>query len=187
MQLTHAEANIGVQGILYPSIKHGLNATTIPWKELDHLQAPLTTTILPTIGYNQHMPREVVHAPIFFGGIGIQRLSTEQGILHIQHLLGSLRCNDKDSSAIYGLLESYTITTGIIGNPLETPIPITYYCAPWIDIVIQYLYSINGKIIISKLETPQLIREHDIAIMEKATKFTSNKKHCNVSITAGYF
>jgi hypothetical protein len=64
LPLTPQEATIGVQGVIYPSVKYGLNATNIPWNDLDILQAPLTSSILSKIGYNQHMPREVVYAPI---------------------------------------------------------------------------------------------------------------------------
>jgi hypothetical protein len=65
--LTPYETMIGLQGIIYPGMKYGLNATTIPWKELDKIQAPLTTALLPKLGCIQHMPRAVVHNPTYFG------------------------------------------------------------------------------------------------------------------------
>jgi hypothetical protein len=90
IQINRYKANIGLQGIIYPTIKYGLEAITIPWNELDNLQAPMTHAILPFLGYNLHMPRAVAYAPIYFGGIGIQRLATERGIMHLQHLIGNM-------------------------------------------------------------------------------------------------
>jgi hypothetical protein len=76
------------------------------------------------------MPREVVYAPVYFGGIGIQRLATEQGIQHIQHLIGSLRCGERDRTAILGLIEAFVIVTGRIENPFENTHPIQYIESP---------------------------------------------------------
>jgi hypothetical protein len=137
--LTHQETTIGLKGIIYPTIKYGLEATTIPWSELDKIQAKLTNKLLPKLGFNQHMPRELVHAPVYFGGIGIQRIATEQGIQHLQHFIGSLRSTERDRTAILGLIEAYTITTGIINNTFEDTTKITYIESPWIQTTQQFL------------------------------------------------
>jgi hypothetical protein len=63
-KLNHFEAKIGLQNIAYPMIKYGLNATAINWEYLETIQAPLTHAILPRLGYNRHMPRAIVYAPI---------------------------------------------------------------------------------------------------------------------------
>jgi hypothetical protein len=174
-KLTTSETRTGLQGITYPAIKYGNNATTIAWNELDRLQAPLTTAVLPKLGFNQHMPRAVAYAPTYFGGVGLQRLSTEQGISHIQHLLGSIRCGSTDNTAIKGLLEAYSIVTGLIGNPLDQIQIIDYYQSPWLDTIKTFLKAINGKIILNNVNFPTLLRENDQALMSKAIKYTNNK------------
>jgi hypothetical protein len=66
----------------------------------------------------------------------------DQGINHVQHLLGSLRCHSTDSTSVKGLLEAYTIITGLIGNPLENVRIIDYYKSPWLDVVKTFLNAI---------------------------------------------
>jgi hypothetical protein len=128
--LNHWEAQLGLQSIIYPTMKYGLAATTIKFQDLANIQAPLINAILPTLGYNRHMPRALVYGPIAFGGMGIHHLGTEQGVAHVKHTLGSLRNNTNDITAIQSLLEAYSITAGTIGNPLEYTEHIHYIEAP---------------------------------------------------------
>jgi hypothetical protein len=120
------------------------------------------------------MPRAVVYAPTYFGGLGLQRLSTEQVIGHIQHLIGSIRCGQKDETAIKGLLEAYSITTGLIGNPLEKIRLIKYYQAPWLEVIKTFLYAIQGTISIKNITFPQLLRENDQGIIGRAFEYTTD-------------
>ncbi len=79
----------GYRAVILPTIKYRLAATNIPWYKLDKMEKPLIHTILPKMGINRHLPRAIVFAPEHFGGLGIQQLSAEQGLAHIQFLAGS--------------------------------------------------------------------------------------------------
>jgi hypothetical protein len=100
-QLNPQEATVRLYSIIYPTLKYGLAATSIPDVKLDQAQAKITNKILPTLGYNRHFPRDVVYGPTQYGGLGIHRLSTEQGIAHTKHLLGSLLLENKEQTEIF--------------------------------------------------------------------------------------
>ena len=165
-------------------LQHGRTTEIEVWTRRDHNPMEQTgqhsTTTnpypLPKMGINRHMPRAVVYGPEHFGGLGIQQLSVEQGLAHVQYTVGSLRARTNDYQAIYILLESFIIISGITGNPLENMMPTEYIESPWIETTRIFLHSINAAIIIPDLNTIMPYRINDKGIMELARTFTSDTK-----------
>lgn len=156
----------GYATVFTPSIKYVLPATSISSDVLKKMQIPITNTVLTKFGYNRHMPRAVVFAPITLGGLGLLDLYTEQGCSQILLLLSHLRAQSYLSTTMIIMLESYQVAAGMItpifednaNNNIHQP-------SSWIQSVRQFLYSINGKIIIPELKTINPLRQQDIAIM----------------------
>lgn len=169
--LNQNDVNTGYTSVILPTLKYGLGATNIPWYKLDKIQQQLTHTILPKMGFNRHLPRAIVYGPESCGGLGLQRLSVEQGLAHIQYMIGSIRANTDDSMALYILLESYIIVSGLIGNPFQNMTPTEYIDAPWIETIRILLNSIHATIKLTNLNTIPLTRVNDKGIMATAIKF----------------
>jgi hypothetical protein len=172
--LSPQDVTTGYTTVILPTLKYGLAATAIPWYRLDAIQQPLIHTLLPKMGINRHFPRAVVYAPEQFGGLGIHQLSAEQGLAHIQYLAGSIRARTDDYQAIYILLESYILLSGITGNPLENMAPIDYIDAPWVETTRIFLHSINATIQIPDLATIRPYRINDKGIMEQVSQNISD-------------
>ncbi len=114
------------------------------------------------------MPRAVVHAPQALGGLGIQQLSVEQGIAHILFLIGSIRAQTAEAPLVMTLLESYIVTSGIIGNPLINMMPVPYIDARWIECTRIFLNAVQATIQLPTLPTIQPLRHRDKGLMEMA-------------------
>jgi hypothetical protein len=169
--LPTSAVRLGYNTVALPTLKYGLAATAIPWHLLDKIQQPLTHAILPKMGYNRHLPRAIVYAPEQLGGLGIQQLAVEQGIAHVQHLIGSIRAHNENYRTIMTLLESYIITSGILSNPLVNMMPTPYIDARWIETTRIFLHSINASIHIPALATIELHRKNDKGLMASAHKY----------------
>jgi hypothetical protein len=172
--LSSSDAHTGFKTVLLPKLKYGLSATSIPWYKLDDIQQPLIHTILPKMGINRHFPRAAVFAPEHFGGLGVQQLSAEQGLAHIQYIVGSIRAQTDEHPAIYILLESFIILSGLTGSPLENMTSTEYIDAPWIETTRIFLNSINATIQIPDLHIIKPYRKNDKGIMEQARLHTTD-------------
>ena len=171
------EVKLGYQTVILPTLKYGLAATAIPWYTIDKIQKPLTYSILPKMGYNRRFPRAIVHAPEQIGGLGLQLISAEQGIAHIQHIIGSLRANNDNYNTILILLESFVITSGITGNPLVNMMPTDYIEARWLETARIFLNAVNATITIPSLTTiePQSHRDRSLMLIARDTTTNTNE------------
>jgi hypothetical protein len=166
-----------LNSIALPTIKYGMAATTMKKTDLDHAQKKMTHTILPKLGYNRHTPLAVVYAATQLGGMGMESLNTEQGIAHIEYIVGGIREDQETAKTIRALLESYSIAAGMLGNPLEQDGPMPYIQSDWIDSTTTFLKQIGGKIIIPDLHTFNKVKIRDKAIMMSAMEYTNNIKN----------
>jgi hypothetical protein len=85
------DADQGFTTVFKPSIKYALPVTFISSTKLQKIQQTTINSVLPTLGFNKHMPRAVVFATKSRGGLGILNLPTEQGTSQIQLLITHLR------------------------------------------------------------------------------------------------
>jgi hypothetical protein len=175
---TAKDTKQGFTTVFIPSISYVLPATSIQEKELQQIQRPIINTVLTKIGYNQHMPRAVVFAPITAGGIGLLDLYTEQERSKINIILSHTRSKSPLHPTIIIPIETYQLSAGITKPALEHTQPHQYITnAPWISSVRSFLHCINAKIHIPELKTPILIREYDKPIMESQNidRFTKSE------------
>ena len=69
------------------SLFYPLPATTLTKSQCEAILAPALTACLPASGIFRHLPREVVHGPIKYQGLGIPDLYLTQELGHIHALL----------------------------------------------------------------------------------------------------
>jgi hypothetical protein len=67
----------------------------MPVKDIRKAQQIIASTILPKTGYNRSTPRQIVFAPLAFGGIGMLDMAVEQGLAHTSFSICHMRGNSE--------------------------------------------------------------------------------------------
>jgi len=113
------------------------------------------------------MPRAVVYESPKHGGIGLQSLSTNQGVLGTTSLLRLINAQYDARVPQLAVIDLLYIQmeAGTATSILEDTRPISYLEPGWIPTIRQFLHSIDAKII-GAIPQPTLHREHDSYIMD---------------------
>jgi hypothetical protein len=156
--MSQQDAKQGYTTVFIPSIRYVLPTTTIQQKVLTKMQIPITNTVLTKMGFNRHMPRAVVFAPLSIGGIGLIDLYTAQSESKIITILTNIRAQTPVLKTIIILIESYQISAGITYQSVENNI-IThnYMQSPWMAEAREFLKTIKGYLYIPQIQTIQII------------------------------
>jgi hypothetical protein len=112
------------------------------------------------------MPRAVVFATTHIGGIGLLDLFTEQGSSKVTTKISHIRSKSPLYTPLIVLIETYQVLAGMTKPALEDTTPHIYVQSPWMSCTREYLHHIKGQIIIPEIESINIIRQHDSAIME---------------------
>jgi hypothetical protein len=124
-----------------------LAITSINQIDFESIQSTATLAILAALGFNRHMPREVVYGIGKYQGLGLQHLYDIQGIDSTRLLLQELNHQGPTKYMLQNLLEVIQMESGL-GNPiLEDNRPLHYIEWGWIPSIRDFLLHINGQII----------------------------------------
>ena len=74
-----------------PVITYCLPITTFTSKECQKLQSPFFNALLPKLGINRNMPRDLLHGPPQLAGLSLVNLEAEQLSLHVSGLIAQIR------------------------------------------------------------------------------------------------
>jgi hypothetical protein len=164
--LNRTDARLAYEVFYIPAMRYSLQITSINQVNMESIQSKATTAFLSAQGFNRHMPREVVFAPIIYQGLGLRHLYDLQGSDGTRLLLQELNAEESTTQKmILTLLETIQQEAGI-GQPiLEDCQPLEYIEWGWIPHVRDFLFHINGKIE-TNLPKPQLFRENDSYLMD---------------------
>jgi hypothetical protein len=154
--------------VFAPAIKYVLPGTSLDSAFLINIQKPILLLVLPKLGFNQHMPREVVLAPLHFGGLGLMDLVVEQGLAQTLFVIGQLRASSPSENTILVLLETYQVSSGSPDNPFVNTQQHGYISAPWVQSLQQFLHKCNAQIHIPRLHRLHPMRRNDQFIMTYA-------------------
>jgi hypothetical protein len=72
--ITPAQAKMAYESFYLPAMKYSLAITSINQTDFDTIQRKATTSFLASMGFNQHMPREVVYCSFKYQGLGLRHL-----------------------------------------------------------------------------------------------------------------
>jgi hypothetical protein len=165
-----ADIRQGYNSLFCPSIRYSLPATAIASATLKKMQNKVIEAILPQLGYNRKFPRAVTYAPEHFGGLDILSLDVEQGIAHAISLIGHIRADTSLGQHLMTLLESYQVSTGLSGNPLQHTVNQEYIPSPWIQTLREFLQTTKSTIRLPHLAILCPIWKGDKCIMECVVK-----------------
>jgi hypothetical protein len=72
--LSTIQAKMAYESFYLPAIRYSLSITSINQINFESIQSMATLVILAALGFNRHMPREVVYGTGKYQGLGLQHL-----------------------------------------------------------------------------------------------------------------
>jgi hypothetical protein len=96
-----------------PAITYCLPITTFTAKECQRIQSPFFNALLPKIGVNRNMPRDLLHGPPQVAGLGIINLEAEQLALHVAGLVAQIRKKDRVGQTMLASIDALQIYMGL--------------------------------------------------------------------------
>jgi hypothetical protein len=164
--MTHSEARLAYTVFYIPAMRYSLNITSINQIDMETIQARATIAFLSAQGFNRHMPREVVYAPMLYQGIGMQHLYDLQGSDSTRLFLQEMnQFNSNTQHMLIALLDAIQMEAGI-GTPImEDCRPLDYIEWGWIPQIRDFLHHIKGKIIIGNRKQ-EIYRKYDSYLMD---------------------
>jgi hypothetical protein len=176
---THAlstkEAKLAYESFYLPAMRYSLAITSINQIDFESIQKQAIASLLSALGYNRHMPREVVFCSRFYQGLGMKHLYDIQGTDSTRLLIQEINTPSPTSKMLKCLLEVVQMESGI-GKPiLEDNRPLSYIEWGWISGLRDFLHHINGSIT-NATATPSIYREGDSYIMDAPIFNTLTRK-----------
>jgi hypothetical protein len=164
--LTRSEAKLAYETFYIPALRYSLNITAINQTDMENIQAKATAAFLAAQGFNRHMPREVVYAPILYQGVGMRHLFDLQGADSTRLLLQEMNSEHTTTSRmITAVLDTIQMEAGIGKHILNDCRPLDYIEWGWIPQIRDFLHHINGRIVMEN-SRPKTYRENDTYLMD---------------------
>lgn len=115
--LVVAPLNISLSWQVYycrwkPSITYCLPITTFTSKECKKIQSPFFNALLPKLGINRNMPRDLLHGPSHVAGLGLVNLEAEQLSMHVSGLIAQIRKGDRVGQTMLASIDAMQIYLG---------------------------------------------------------------------------
>jgi hypothetical protein len=146
--LSRFEAKMAYDSFYIPAMRYSLSTTSINQMDFETIQKNATNSLMSALGYNRHMPREVVFCTQKYQGLGFKHMYDIQGTDSVRLLLQELNFNEGTTTTMIRiLLEVIQQEAGMIQAPiLEDNRPLQYIEWGWIPSIRDFLHHIDAKI-----------------------------------------
>ena len=132
------------------------------------------------MGFNRHTSRAIVFGPPLLGGIGLVHRYAQQGSEGITHFLSHVRDVSDVGKMVLNTLSHLQFFSGQLIGLLENPQPLpvvrlrkeknlyrwSHLGRGWLLSLRQFLFDINGRVILHQAWSPSLVRDNDIELMD---------------------
>lgn len=140
-------------GILYrssyvPSMKYPLPATMLTDKQCARIQRKTDSVYLAKQWYNSKFPRAVADAVENIGGLGIQKLHTEQGICQVETYVKHVRSRTTLEKVLRILTEQYQLISGLSRSILRDTRPLPHAQYTWLSSLCKFLHSTSAEVLL---------------------------------------
>ena len=167
MHLTQREAYTMLTRRLDPQTTYGMRLSQFTTAQCHKLDVMVMRTFLPLLVVNRSSPRAMVHGPIQYGGMGIQKHSAGQDKWGIHYMLQTLRWNKEPAQHVLAVLNTFQQASGFVSKVLSCPeIPIDYVGKGWVRHTRDRLRILKGRLEVEDAWAPKSQRVHDESIME---------------------
>jgi hypothetical protein len=145
--ISRSEAKMVYESFYLPAMRYSLSITAIDQMDFETIQRNATTAVLSALGFNRHMPREVVYGSQKYQGLGLRHLYDIQGSDGIKLLIQEI--NNPGSSTAHLIriaLETVQLEAGIHQPILMDNKTLPYLEWGWIPSIRDFLLHINARI-----------------------------------------
>ena len=165
--LSRDDIVFGIKTSLYPSLTYGLMATALTRAQCHEVFKPIRTHALGPMGYNTHMPAEVVHGPVRYGGMGLKDIYTVQGIEHVKALLDEITSNSPTGHLLRIIHQEHQLESGRSSTLYDTPYDeIADFLTPsWVTSTLEFVSEAQIRVE-GDLPTLHKWRERDVHLMD---------------------
>jgi hypothetical protein len=115
--MTHTEACIAYKTFYIPAMQYSLSTTSMNQVDLEHVQKKAVVSTLAAMGYNRHMPREVVYSSRKYQGLGLLHLYDLQGCDGTRLFLQEINSENMTNKLLRATAETIQLESGI-GSPI---------------------------------------------------------------------
>ena len=165
--LSRHDVVFGIKTSLYPSLTYGLMATALDKQQAEEVFKPVRKYAISQMGYNMNMPKEVVHGPRRYGGMGLRDIYTVQGTEHIKVLLDEMTSQSPTGKLLRILHQEHQLEIGRSTMIYEIPYKeIEGFLTPsWVTNTLEFVDKVGLRI---EGELPELQgwREGDAHLMD---------------------
>ena len=166
--MTKYEAHVLCNSIYIPALAYSLPAVYLTRDELEGVERKMISAILPKLGYNRNLPREVVFGPYEQGGVGLAGLYVTEGTAHVMASIRQTRMATGQLSNIMTIAEDWaqkhTGNERQLLNDVERELP--HLPDGWIKNTRGFLRVSESRLIYTNPTTLEHVRENDRIIME---------------------
>ena len=150
-----------------PRFKHPLPITCFTKQQCQTLQKTFTGPFLSKMGISIKTSRKLVFAPYYYSGFAFADTWIQQGLQHLQLLIGHLCHEDQVVNLLCLNIDTLQILLGYPLPPLSYPYKDIAPIAPssWHTTTWEFLDDINGSVTLSDPWIIPLNREGDCHIM----------------------
>jgi hypothetical protein len=164
--ISRAEAKMVYKSFYLPAMRYSLSITAINQMDFETIQRNATTAVISALGFNRHMPREVVYGARKYQGLGLRHLYDIQGIDGIRLLLQEMNTPGTTTTSLLRIaLETIQLEAGIQNPILMDNRPLPYIKWGWIPSIRDFLLHINAGIT-NATEPGIIFRQNDGYIMD---------------------
>ena len=162
-------ARTAYQSVYLSGMGWHLAATSFSRTELERIQSAPINALLPAMGCNRNMPREVVFGPQCMGGIGLRHLHIEQGSKQTLGCLRHLRHSGPVGKMIRIAMQWFQHLVGVSFSTFEHPgTTLSHAEGEWLMSVRTFLAASDCKLRVVGLQTVERRRIQDRALMDDA-------------------
>jgi hypothetical protein len=115
--LSATEAKMAYDFFYIPAMRYSLAVTSINQMDFETVQQRATAAILAAMGYNRHMPREVVFCSTLYQGLNLRHLYDLQGMESTRLILQELNSSSTTSKLLRSIIDVIQMEAGI-GKPI---------------------------------------------------------------------
>jgi hypothetical protein len=167
--LSRVEAKMAYESFYTPAMRYSLSITAINQMDFETVQKNATNSLLSALGFNRHMPREIVYCTQKYQGLGFKHMYDLQGTDSVRLLLQELNYKQSSMSTLLRhLLEVIQQEAGIGAPILEDTRPLQYIEWGWIPSIRDFLNHIDGRITNANMGLDKY-RTNDSLIMDSPT------------------
>jgi len=166
--ITERMSRQALQQRIAPKIRYPLHLSSFEEaKHCDKLNAPIKTTLLPSMGINRNVPDALVYGPEEYGGMEMPEVYTMQDQVQLEYMLKQLRWDKTVANDLLVTLDNIQLDTGQVKPILwDTRRKIEYVDKGLLISLRNRMCEIGAQLWIESAWTPPLQREKDASIME---------------------